>query len=407
MFWLVTLGVVIVAGIIIALLYRRHARELTEAHERLQTVMIERDQCQKQAAISVRHQQIIHTLIEDALVIVNPANMIVDCNSAAKALSPRCVPGLSLIAAFRLHELEALLRDARSQTNDILPMQLTFNERLYRVTCRTLGDVDQNTAIALRDISELQRLGHARRDFIANLSHELRTPLASIRLLVDSLQRHPLANPDQQNMLDQIGDQTDSLVQIAQEMFDLSLIESGRLPMRLKPTDLHDIAATVCTRLQTQASRGNLVLQNEVPTTLQALVDPVQLERVLTNLAHNAIKFTPSGSVTLGISTDQPPPALLGDEAAAAWNPVEWVTLFVRDTGVGIPKYEQNRIFERFYKLDRVRGVGNKAHHGKSGTGLGLAIAKHIVEAHGGHIWVRSAEGKGATFYLTVPTVDG
>ncbi len=407
MFWLVTLGVVIVAGIIIALLYRRHARELTEAHERLQTVMIERDQCQKQAAISVRHQQILHTLIEDALVIVNPANMIVDCNSAAKALSPRCVPGLSLIAAFRLHELEALLRDARSQTNDMLPMQLTFNERLYRVTCRTLGDADQNTAIALRDISELQRLGHARRDFIANISHELRTPLASIRLLVDSLQRHPLANPDQQNMLDQIGDQTDSLVQIAQEMFDLSLIESGRLPMRLKPTDLHNVAATVCVRLQTQASRSGLVLKNEVPVALQGLVDPVQLERVLTNLAHNAIKFTPSGSVTLGVSTDQPSPTLLGDEAAVAWNPVEWVTLFVRDTGVGIPKYEQNRIFERFYKLDRVRGVGNKAHHGKSGTGLGLAIAKHIVEAHGGHIWVRSAEGKGATFYLTVPTVDG
>ena len=97
----------------------------------------------------------------------------------------------------------------------------------------------------------------------------------------------------------------------------------------------------------------------------------------------------------------------MGDEAAVAWNPAEWVTLFVRDTGVGIPKYEQNRIFERFYKLDRVRGIGHKAHHGKSGSGLGLAIAKHIVEVHGGHIWVRSAEGKGATFYLTVPTVDG
>lgn len=407
MYWWLSLVALIIIGLgIAAVMHKRHQRELVQVESALQLALDEHDHCLQQANLSTRYQQVVQNLIEDAILVVSPDNIIVDCNPVAQTLSAQCRPGTSLIAAFRLHELELLLRDARN-TNTQHPIQITYNERLYRITCRVLTDEAEHTALVMRDISELQRLGHARRDFIANISHELRTPLASIRLLVDSIQRHPLANPDQQAMLDQISDQTDSLVQIAQEMFDLSLIESGRLPMRLKATELRDIAEAVCTRLQTQATRNGLRLHNSIPPNRQALVDPVQLERVLTNLVHNAIKFTPSSQsptdgVTIGVCNDRPPNATDPDERNA--HPDEWVTIFVRDTGVGIPKYEQSRIFERFYKLDRVRGSGDKRHHGRSGTGLGLAISKHIVEAHGGQIWVRSAEGKGATFYLTVPT---
>ncbi|MCW1970766.1 MAG: HAMP domain-containing histidine kinase [Anaerolineae bacterium] len=408
MFWWLSLAaLIIVSAGIIVMMHKRHQHALAQVEEALQLATTERDHCLHQANLTTRYQQVVQHLIEDAILVINHDNVIIDCNATAQALSAHCRPGASLIAAFRLHELELLLRDTRNRSSQ-LPLQLTYNERLYRVTCQLLTDEKNHAALVMRDISELQRLGHARRDFIANISHELRTPLASIRLLVDSIQRHPLSNPDQQNMLGQISDQTDSLVQIAQEMFDLSLIESGRLPMRLKPTELREIADTVCTRLKTQATRNGLNLQNNISASVLALVDPVQLERVLTNLVHNAIKFTPSSTatvsngITIGISDIRPPNThSLGNNG---YNPAEWLTLYVRDTGVGIPKYEQNRIFERFYKLDRVRNSGDKQHHGRSGTGLGLAISKHIVEAHGGQIWVNSAEGKGATFYLTVPT---
>jgi two-component system phosphate regulon sensor histidine kinase PhoR len=236
----------------------------------------------------------------------------------------------------------------------------------------------------LRDISELTRLGRARRDFVANISHELRTPLTAIRLLLDTLTGAPPSQqtltPEQRRLLDQISDQTGALTQMTQEISDLAQIESGQLPMRLVSCSLRDAIDGVFARLAPQAQRAQLKLANEAPETLQALADPVQLQRVLLNLVHNAIKFTARGGVTI----------------SAAPADTDFVRISVRDTGSGIPSDEVTRIFERFYKVDRARG--------QSGTGLGLAIAKHIVEAHGGRIWAESTLGVGTTFHFTVPS---
>jgi two-component system phosphate regulon sensor histidine kinase PhoR len=125
-----------------------------------------------------------------------------------------------------------------------------------------------------------------------------------------------------------------------------------------------------------------LHLTSEIDSSFHVLVDPAQIQRVLSNLVHNAVKFTSKGGVTV---TAQP-------------EGTDWVRISVRDTGDGIPADELPRIFERFYKVDRARG--------RSGTGLGLAIAKHIVEAHGGRIWVTSTLGKGTAFWFTVASTD-
>jgi two-component system phosphate regulon sensor histidine kinase PhoR len=166
--------------------------------------------------------------------------------------------------------------------------------------------------------------------------------------------------------------------------------------MRMVPTDMAELVDSVITRLAPQAERAGLALTNRVESGVVALVDPEQIRRVLSNLLHNAIKFTPRGSVTVWVSNAPPlQTALAGGEPGEAASEADHITLAVQDTGVGIPADALPRIFERFYKVDRVRGQG--------GTGLGLSIARHIVEAHGGRLWVESQEGVGTTFYFTVP----
>jgi two-component system phosphate regulon sensor histidine kinase PhoR len=281
--------------------------------------------------------------------------------------------------AARSHELDGLAAGVMGENlGEEVRRELTLNSRLFHSYASRLGS---GALLVLRDVSELQRLGRARRDFVANISHELRTPLTAIRLLADTLRQASPVTPQQDKLLVNIGEQTDALTQLAQEMYDLSLIESGQLPMRMVVASLHESAISVLARLKPQAERANLQLMNEIDLEVRALFDENQIQRVLSNLVHNAIKFTPSGSIAVFTSSQH--------------SNADHVAVGVRDTGVGIPSEELPRIFERFYKVDRARG--------QAGTGLGLAIAKHIVEAHGGRIWAESVLGKGTTFYFTVP----
>ena len=176
--------------------------------------------------------------------------------------------------------------------------------------------------------------------------------------------------------------EVDALTQMVQELLELSRIESGKVQLELSPVATAPFVAQSCERLQAQANRADVALLVEVPETLPPVqIDVTRMQQVLTNLIHNAIKFTPvGGTIRVSACADSP----------------EQVTIAVADTGVGIAYDDLTRIFERFYKADRARAGG--------GTGLGLAIAKHIVQAHGGRIWAESLPGKGSTFYFTVPT---
>jgi two-component system phosphate regulon sensor histidine kinase PhoR len=235
--------------------------------------------------------------------------------------------------------------------------------------------------IILQDLTQMRRLETVRRDFISNISHELRTPLASLKALVDTLRDSALDDPPAaQRFLNRIETEVDALTQMVQELLELSRIESGQVPLRLVATPVADVVLPSVERLHPQAERANLKITINLPDDLPpVLADAERLQQVVTNLVHNAIKFTPAG----GQVTIAAEPA--GDE----------VVISVRDTGIGIPADDLPRIFERFYKADRARSSG--------GTGLGLAIAKHLVQAHGGRIWAESVEGQGSTFYFTLP----
>ncbi|MFW6098043.1 MAG: ATP-binding protein [Chloroflexota bacterium] len=237
--------------------------------------------------------------------------------------------------------------------------------------------------IILQNLTPLRRLQVVRRDFISNISHELRTPLASLKALVETLRDGAADDPSASaHFLDSAEREVDSLTQMVQELLELSRIESGKVPLRLSPVHVADVIHPTVERLGPQAERGELELTIDLPEELPlVLADAARVQQVITNLVHNAIKFTPpNGSISLTARHDE--------EA-------DVVVISVRDTGVGIPEVDLSRIFERFYKADRARSGG--------GTGLGLAIARHLVQAHGGRIWVESREGEGSVFSFSLP----
>lgn len=243
--------------------------------------------------------------------------------------------------------------------------------------------------LILTDVSELRRLQRIRTEFIDNLSHELRTPLTTVSLLAETLTREAVAVGDvlPPKMRDRIGKievETGHLVQMVSELLDLSRIESGSSLGPLDDVDLGRLANDAAERLRLFAERQGVTLRVDVPTPVPTVRgDPERLGQVLINLVHNAVKFSPDGGdVTVAVRTDG-----------------ETVVVSVTDHGVGIPRAAQDRIFERFYKVDRARVRG-----ATSGTGLGLAIARHVVEQHHGRIWVESTEGAGSTFSFALPT---
>jgi len=235
--------------------------------------------------------------------------------------------------------------------------------------------------VILQDLTRVRRLETVRRDFISNISHELRTPLAGLKALVDTLRGGAIKDRRAaKRFLKRMDAEVDSLTQMVEELLELSRIESGQAPLRMAPAQVSDVVVPPVDRLRPQAERAGLEFAVLLPPELPpVLVDVERARLVLTNLVHNAVKFTPpGGQITVGARSEG-----------------EHVVLSVQDTGVGIPADDLPRIFERFYKADRARSGG--------GTGLGLAIAKHIVQGHGGRIWAESIEGEGSTFSFTLP----
>ncbi len=278
---------------------------------------------------------------------------------------------------------------------------LEGTEQSPKATRRAPADSSpSHLVLTIEDLTRLHHLETVRRDFVANVSHELRTPLSSVKLMAETLQSAIERDPEAARIFAQrIEAEVDSLTQLVNELLELSRIESGRAPLRLTPTDMREVAAETVERAKSLAEHQGVRLQLAweaeacvaEPLPL-ALADGPRIGQVLLNLIHNAVKFTPKGgAITVGVERTPDDESML--------------TLWVRDTGVGISEEDLPRIFERFYKVDRARtrGMPNPQANVSGGTGLGLAIARHLVETHGGRIWAESKQGRGSTFSFTLP----
>ncbi len=294
--------------------------------------------------------------------------------------------GRSFAAIVRHHQLIELWQQARQAEKErVATIELSQQELFVQMVVTPLFTTDpQSYLIILQDLTRIRRLETVRRDFISNISHELRTPLASLKALVETLRDTALDDPPATlRFLDRAETEVDALTQMVQELLDLSSLESGRVPLRLRPVTIADLLLPTIDRFTPQAERGQISLGLNLPRGLPpVLADPERIQQVVRNLIHNALKFTPPG----------------GHVTVTATSHANEVRISVQDTGVGIAAQDIPRVFERFYKSDRSRQSG--------GTGLGLAIARHMVRAHGGNIWVKSKEQKGSTFTFTLPIAD-
>jgi two-component system phosphate regulon sensor histidine kinase PhoR len=342
------------------------------------------------AEVNARRKKLLAASTQ-ALLIVESDFTVSSANKVARRLfGKKQGKDSTLMTWIRQHQLQELV-EKTLEGEKMPPTYFIFDNRSLEAHARVIRHNRQRVAVALavHDVTELQRLTRIRRDFVANISHELRTPVTSIHLLAETLRNGAINDKKLAGqLLKKITAQADTLSQLAQELMDLSMIESGQAPLKLGIYPLCDIAQTQVDRMQPQAERKNLQLNIKIPPELKVLADETMLGRVIGNLLHNGIKFTEKGHVTI---------AAHPGSIAAGKDGDDWITVSVADTGIGMPTAELGRVFERFYKVDQARS------RKKTGTGLGLAIARHVVEAHGGRIWAESDGHSGAAIFFTLP----
>jgi len=320
--------------------------------------------------------------LSDAVLITDADGRVQFNNPAAEKLFGAHLAGRSVVEAIRHHQLvDAWRRCHESGEPQSESVEVPASKHFLQLIVVPDRDTRGGTLLLVQDLTRVRRLETVRRDFISNLSHELRTPLASLKALTETLQGGAFADAEAgPRFLSRIHTEVDALTQMAQELLDLSRIESGQVELVLQKVEARALLKSAMDRMHLQAERAGVSLTlGETVTRSEVRVDAARLEQVLVNLIHNAVKFTRRGGSVI----------LSANEENGA------VVFAVRDTGVGIPADELSRIFERFYRVEKSR-TG-------SGTGLGLSIAKHIVGAHGGKIWAESEEGRGSIFYFSIP----
>ena len=239
-------------------------------------------------------------------------------------------------------------------------------------------------AVALiHDVTDARRVESVRRDFVANVSHELKTPIGALGLLAETIAATEEADVVRR-LADQVVRESERLGRIVDDLLDLSLIEAQAAPTR-EPTPVRVLVEEAVERLSPLAlARGIPLRTKPITEDLLVLCDAAQLVSAITNLLDNAVKYSEPGQAV--------------DVNALARD--GQVVLRVQDHGIGIPTRDLERIFERFYRVDKARSRAT------GGTGLGLSIVRHVAEAHGGDVTVESTEGEGSTFWLSLPLAD-
>jgi two-component system phosphate regulon sensor histidine kinase PhoR len=266
------------------------------------------------------------------------------------------------------------------------------------------------------DVTRIERLEHVRQEFLSNVSHELRTPLTAILAFIETLEAGAIDDKEASHrFLSIIRRNSTRMHDLIDDILELSAIEAGNVPVKAEPVELWPIVNDVIASLATKAEA--VVVSNAVGREAMVFADARRLEQMLTNLVENAIKFNrPNGTVTIKFecATRGSSPrvskgvvsAVPHGETAKAPRSISSPSeiqpardrIIVEDTGEGIPAQHLERLFERFYRVDRARS------RDMGGTGLGLAIVKHLARAHGGEVSVTSELGKGSTFTIELPS---
>lgn len=332
-----------------------------------------------------RLQTILSTMT-DGVIMTDKSGNIVLANPAAELFfgfkRDECL-GCSLIQVVHDHEIDDLLKQCiATEKQQSLQFESRQAKKFFRVVATPIiAEKLTGVLLLFQDLTEVRNLQSVRREFIANVSHELKTPLASIKAIVETLQDGALEEKEvARDFLSKIDNEVNSMIEMVNDLLELSRIEMGKAELKLELVNLNALIRETIIRLQPLAERKQITVTSEPALGLPPIVaDKGMVGEVVTNILQNAIKFTPAGGRVRVFTR------LEGDNTVVS----------ISDTGIGIGPDDMPHIFERFYKAD-------KARHSE-GSGLGLSIARHIIQVHGGRIWVESELGKGATFSFTLP----
>lgn len=232
---------------------------------------------------------------------------------------------------------------------------------------------------------DLRKLEQMRRDFVANVSHELRTPMTSIRGFISGIIDGTIPADKQNEYLSVVMDETNRLNRLVNDLLDLGRMEAGEMKLKLQVFDINELIRRCIIKLENIIVKKDIQIEADFEKEkLLTRADMDAISRVVINLVHNSVKFTPrKGKIVISTSTIE-----------------ERVLVGVKDNGIGIEKDELNMVWHRFHKSDKSRGKD------KTGTGLGLAIARNIINEHNQEIWVESEKGKGSTFLFTLEKIE-
>ncbi len=317
---------------------------------------------------------------DNRILLLNPAAVDILGVDAEKARGRR------LIEVFSSTELEEAVKRAAAGEGVEFDLEFLYPRHMHlRLKSGPVRGSDGQvmaTVSTLEDITLLRRVDRIRQDFVANVSHELRTPVATVRALTESLLGGALEEKETADrFLRDLDRETARLSQLIEDLLALSRLEAGETVLRLESVPLRELVAECLERKSKLAANYGVEINADLSGELTVEADRRLLATLLDNLLDNAVKYNrPGGRVSVGCRRES-----------------RGLVLEVRDTGVGMPREELPRIFERFYRVDRARSRET------GGTGLGLSIVKHIVELHGGSVTVQSEPGEGSVFLVYLP----
>ncbi|MBE3595619.1 MAG: PAS domain-containing protein [Hydrogenibacillus sp.] len=364
--------------------------ELAELTEAINAMSASLAQQVKRIRDNEKRLSDILTNMTSGVVLLDPRGRVLFANRAALALfslGGRAITGRHHVEAFRLFELSQLVELVRESKAAARRELIVYfpEERVLDVHLVPLfDDAPRLDAILLvaHDITDIRRLERIRSEFVANASHELKTPVTSIQGFAETLLDGALDEAEEaRRFVEIIYHESERLKRLIQDILDLSRIEGRRLPLDYRDVHIQSLFEDILLQVEKERSRKSMVLTAEVDPRLHIESDYDRLKQILLNLVVNAVQYTPEG----------------GRIALRAEDEGEDVVFVVQDNGIGIPKRDLDRIFERFYRVDKARSRNS------GGTGLGLSIVRHLVELLGGEIRVESTEGVGSTFYVRLP----
>jgi len=362
----------------------RNRREV--ADQRLRRELELREQSQRTAALFDR--------MVEGLIVVDAGGRIRLANRAAEALFgfDGHAAGKTILEATRNHEVAAVVARLDREA-EVLGHELRIDSmgaprflQINALALRDTGGASDGAILVFHDLTRLRQLEGVRQEFVANVSHELRTPLSLIKSAAETLLDGAREDPAALTRFLQIIDKhANRLALLINDLLLLSTLDSGGLQLNRQPLQFRATVQDAIDDLGQRARARGVTLENLVPGGLVTMADSDRMRQVISNLLDNAIKYGRAGGRT---------------SVGGRVLPDGSIEIVVFDDGPGIPKEAQERIFERFYRVDKARS------REQGGTGLGLAIVKHVIQAHGGEVRLESEPGAGSKFILNLPAAS-